>query len=122
MYKYTYNVEILPIPVIAALVTLVVRFDSIDILKRSISAKFKLYAATQDSSDMDQQLKHSGLWTLATADYIVPAVFTCPRNFMAHLRHMAPTTLAWHQHSHKLNSQVRQTFQLIVILTWDWDR
>ena len=67
MYKYTYNVEILPIPVMAALVTLVVRFDSIDILKRSISAKFKLYAATQDSSDMDQQLKHSGLWTLATA-------------------------------------------------------
>ena len=67
MYKYTYNVEILPIPVMAALVTLVVRFDSIDILKRSISAKFKLFAAAQNSSGMDHDLKRSGLWTLTTA-------------------------------------------------------
>ena len=101
MYKYTYNVESLPIPVIAALVTLVIRFDSIDILKfLQISNDLPFLRQCHNARFIWQGWTVKTLWTysLTTADYIVPAVLPARANFMAH----CDTCMAeWHQQSHK---------------------
>ena len=65
-------------------------------------------------NDLDSGLSQQQFYSAST---------TCPRNFMAHLRHLAQQHLHGSKEgSHKLNSQIRQTFELIVILTCDCDR